>query len=119
MLNSIPGKQFSVFIVLFLSASCFADFRCGNKLARIGDDFSAVLDVCGEPYATYQLGTRYITVNQTSQQNYQSELVADAAEVTEAIQTEMWVYKPGQGKLKRILYFENGILVRVTYGERS
>ena len=119
MYRSIPGKRVLFTAILFLSFDCFADIRCGNKLAQIGDDYSEVIDVCGEPYATYQLGTRYISVNQNVQENYQSELVTAGSQYTEAVYTEMWVYKLGQGKLKRILYFENGILVRVNYGDRS
>lgn len=113
-------KTIPLFIgLLFLSLESFADLRCGNQLAQIGDDFSRVLDVCGEPYATYQLGTRYISVEQKAGQVSQGSHVGGGVEYTEAIHSEMWIYKPGSGQLKRILYFENGFLVRVQYGERT
>lgn len=129
---SVSVFRNSILIALLMfSVESLADLRCGNQLVQIGDDFSEVLDICGEPYATYQTGTRYVSVEQKYGQRYQTTqsgqiiqyddngVATAGAEYTEAIHTEMWIYKPGQRQLKRILYFENGFLVRVEYGDRS
>lgn len=118
-MSSLIFRKFALLTLLVVSVNSLAALRCGNQLVQIGDDFSQVLDICGEPYATMQLGTRYVSLEQKYGQAYQDGAVVEGIEYTEAIHTEMWVYKPSQRQLKRILYFENGFLVRVQYGDRS
>lgn len=109
-------KKVLVFVFLSLLAGhVSANLRCGNYLVQLGDDFTRVQDICGQPYASYPLGTKYLSANR---QIHDLNKVANLEHVQTVI-TDMWVYKPGQGKLSRLLYFENGILVRIKNGKRN
>lgn len=99
-------------MLMALSSVSFAGMRCGTDLVQLGDNFTRVEDVCGEPDSSYHVGTKYI--EQTRRDLYGNE-----ATLTQAILVDVWVYKRGSGQFTRTLYFENGILVDIEQGDRG
>jgi hypothetical protein len=82
-------------------------FRCDGALVDEGDSKAEVLIKCGEPDWT----TRW-----------SEDFVGDAGTVSSyrvSSEKERWLYNLGPRSFMRILFFENGRLVKVTTGERG
>lgn len=105
-------KMIVALLLAGLSSFSFAGMRCGTQLVQLGDDFTRVEDVCGEPDSSYHVGTKY--VEQTRRDQYGNE-----ATLTQAILVDIWVYKRGSNEFSRKLYFENGVLVNIKQGDRG
>lgn len=99
-------------MLMVLSSVSLAGMRCGTELVQLGDNFTRVEDVCGEPDSSYHVGTKHI--EQTRRDQYGNE-----ARLAQAILVDVWVYKRGSGQFTRTLYFENGILVDIEQGDRG
>ena len=95
--------------------SCYgiaAGMRCGTRLVQPGDTFDEVVDDCGEPDSTYEVGTKYVELRNPRFRNRN-------VTYTQAILVDVWVYDLGSSHFRRRLYFENGILVYIENGERG
>jgi hypothetical protein len=88
------------------AAFSISTMRCGSNLVELSDDKYKVLEICGEPesisYRTKIIGHILRHPRRTLD-----------IEEYEEIQVEEWVYNFGRKRIKRLLRFENGILVEI------
>ena len=83
-----------VLVVLLVSVANAASYRCGSRLAFIGDHSFKVLQNCGEPIMKEVIGYTL-----TEDRNRELKI-------------ENWVYGP-EGDVYYILVFEGAILVKI------
>jgi hypothetical protein len=114
-LSTLIITGFSILMAAQVQAE---SLRCQGKLAQIGDTKFDVSDKCGDPVATdhycQPLNTpalieAYQGGNQNLQINIASQSCADV---------DIWTYKPGKGRFITHLYFYQGQLVDIKYGDR-
>ncbi len=84
--------------------------RCGVSLVAQGQWTYEVLERCGEPVQQY-VKTVYLGVND----GYAIQGYAAAASIV----VEQWVYDLGPHRLKRLLRFEDGQLIRIETLDRG
>jgi hypothetical protein len=108
--------RFSLLLTVLLiyagSASGISTMRCGNNLVELWDDKYTVLEICGEPesisYRTKIVGSILHHPRRTLDiQQY------------EEVQVEEWIYNFGRNRIKRLLRFENGVLVEISDLKRA
>lgn len=104
---------FPIVLVVGLFAATGAaaqGMRCGVSLVAQGQWTYEVLEQCGEPVQAY-VKTVYLGVND----GYAIQGYA----ATASIVVEQWVYDLGPHKLKRLLRFEDGQLMRIETLDRG
>jgi hypothetical protein len=113
----------TVVIVLGLCSPSFA-FRCGTRLVSEGDSKYEVIQKCGEPayvesweeertQKDFGLRREYDTENRRYTWNREPFLVK------EKVRIEEWTYNLGPTEFIRYLRFENGILTRISTGDKG
>ena len=106
-------------ILASLSSACIAEsLRCKTKLAHIGDTKAEVLDKCGNPTITDNFCRPVATTAQpqgiqNGNNNVQNNIAIVACE-----NVDIWTYSPGKGKFMAHLYFAQGQLQSIRYGDR-
>ena len=113
---------FAIGLTLFtgVSSSCFAEsLRCGGSLAQIGDTKADILDKCGAPLVT-DTYCEPIALNTQPQgvQNGDNNVQYNTAIAT-CVNVDIWTYNPGKGKFMAHLYFSQGELQKIRYGDRA
>jgi len=79
--------------------------RCRNGLVSVGDSMESVQRACGEPVVREKLCERAPPEGD--------------ARVVVCIDGENWTYRPGYGQFVTTLRFEDGTLVKISYGDRQ
>jgi hypothetical protein len=113
----------TAFMVLGLPGPSFA-FRCGTRLVSEGDSKYEVLHKCGDPdyvesweeeriQKDYGLRREYDTENRRYTWNREPFLVK------EKVRIEEWTYNLGPTEFMRYLRFENGILTKISTGDKG
>lgn len=113
------------YIVLFFF--CFIPFmpeasadslRCNGQLASLGDTKADIVDICGEPMSTDSF-CEPNTINNGPQgiQNGDNNVQHNVS-IQSCTQVDVWTYNPGKGKLMTHLYFSQGQLRTIRYGNR-
>ncbi len=87
------------------SAACGQSLRCRNGLVSVGDSTESVQKACGEP--------------DRRETNCESGPPQGDPRVTGCLEGENWIYRPGYGQFVTTLRFEDGALVKITYGDRQ
>ena len=112
-------------ILLLTSSSAFA-FRCVRKLVLEKMREAQVLNACGSPTPSRQIGyvTRgtYVPIRRTPAPGITIERFPGYGEFTEQVMLTEYVYNFGPRKLMRRLLFEGGVLVNIEtigYGYRE
>lgn len=100
------GVSLLVLACAFASATPASaqSLRCRNDLANVGDDREAVRRKCGEPAAKERVCERSPPDRH--------------GRIAPCLDVENWTYRPGYGQYVTTLRFEDGTLVRISYGDR-
>lgn len=99
------------------SSSSFADsLRCKTKLAQVGDTKADVLSKCGDPVMTDNF-CEPVPVAVQGVQNGDNNVQYNTAIAT-CVNVDIWTYNPGKGKFMAHLYFSQGELQSIRYGDR-
>ena len=92
-----------LFVLFPLSAY---GMRCPGGIISSGDSQLTVLEKCGSPEPSIQVGTKTYRL---VKRGYEREVT---------VVLEEWRYNLGYGKFKRILHFEGGVLKSIELGNR-
>jgi len=95
-----------LFFLFPLLAYGMRGMRCPEGIISCGDSQSTVLEKCGSPESSIQLGTKTYRL---VKRGYEREIT---------VVLEEWSYNLGHGKFTRILYFEGGVLKSIELGKR-
>jgi len=93
-------------MLFFLFPLLAYGMRCTEGIISCGESQSTVLEKCGSPKSSIQLGTKTYRL---VKRGYEREVT---------VVLEEWSYNLGHGKFKRILYFEGGVLKSIELGKR-
>ncbi|RYY75561.1 MAG: DUF2845 domain-containing protein [Gammaproteobacteria bacterium] len=105
----IVGLALPLFLVLSISVKA-ESLHCKNDIVDIGDTKIDVLRMCGEPSFKDTFCEKVPYRIKQNDGNYS---------LTERCQNiEMWTYNPGKGQFWTNLYFEEGKLREMKYGDR-
>jgi len=110
-------------VLLMLPDPSFA-FRCGTRLVSEGDSKYEVIHKCGEPdyvesweeeriQRDFGLRREYDPENRRYTWNREPFLVK------EKVRIEEWTYNLGSTQFMRYLRFENGILTKISTGDKG
>lgn len=102
-----------------LTTTANADsLRCNGQLASAGDTKADIIELCGEPLMTdsYCEPSAAITTPQ-GVQNGNNNIQNNVA-IQTCTEVEIWTYNPGKGKFMTHLYFTQGELRNIRYGNR-
>jgi hypothetical protein len=99
-------KRILILMLLLLFPLNAYGMRCSGGIISCGDSQWAVLEKCGEPESSAQMGTKTYRV---LKRGYEREVT---------VILEEWRYKLGYGTFERILHFEGGILQSIELGCR-
>ncbi len=83
-----------------LSSAHAQSIRCGNQLVSVGDQSDDVLRKCGEPV----------------KRDRSCDVLQVVGTVNQCTDVERWTYR---WQLTTILSFQDGQLVKITYGSRQ
>ncbi len=98
-MKTTPLLTLALLTQLLCAATAGATMRCDSaKLVKIGDSSNDVYLKCGRPHSRRIMGN--IRRNKLF------------------FSVEKWAYKPGRGRLLKILEFHDGILREISHGER-
>jgi hypothetical protein len=86
------------------SAAQAQALRCGNDIAKVGDNKDDVRRKCGEP-AARERGCEVL------------EPIGGG--VTACVDVETWTYRPGYGQFITKLKFQDDALAKISYGDRQ
>jgi hypothetical protein len=101
------GKKGTLILILLLLFPLNVyGMRCSGGIISIGDSQGAVLEKCGEPESSFQLGTK---THRVVKREYEREVT---------VILEQWRYNLGYGTFERILRFEGGVLKSIELGGR-
>lgn len=92
-------------MLVFVEASSAASFRCGDRIASVGDTKAEVIMKCGEPVLK---GSREENIIERIDANTKRK---------KTIIIDEWTYDLGPNSFIRILRFENGKLVDIKTGD--
>lgn len=101
------------FCSLFFLASASAQaesLRCGGSIVDIGDTKAEVIKICGEPEISDSFCEKSLG------KIMQSDGKVIAVEGCENV--DIWTYSPGKGQFLTNLYFAQGKLREMRYGDR-
>lgn len=104
---------------ILLTATASADsLRCGGQLASVGDTKADIIELCGEPLITdsYCEPSAAITAPQGVQNGNNN--VQNNIALQTCTEVDIWTYNPGKGKFMTHLYFSQGQLRNIRYGDR-
>ena len=113
--ESVFHKQIAAIVLLcigLLSSESAWALRCGNKLVLEGMHESRVIQICGDPVSTRQIGLvlrPYVVNRPAGVGHFYATRYAYSGYHQELIVTEM-VFNFGPHKLMRIIRFEGGQL---------
>lgn len=93
-------------------------FRCGTDLVREGDSQEEVLRKCGEPTEVESWHERWPT-GYTGYQRYSGSPPPHYDYPGNLVEVELWTYNLGSTKFIRYLRFQDGVLVRITKGDKT
>ena len=96
-------------------------FRCGERVARVGDSMAAVRAACGEPRAVYDAGTMERGTTLIRERDDRQNPARDTLAMTQRqlLPVVRWEYSPGAGQFLRILNFEGDRLTAIELGPRQ
>lgn len=109
----------ALIIITTISASTIAEsLRCNGRLADIGDTKADIAEICGEPIATDNY-CEPVEVN-LEQQGIQNgnHNTQNVTAIQTCLNVDIWTYNPGKGKFMTHLYFTQGQLRNIRYGNR-
>lgn len=87
--------------VTIVDAVTADSFRCGRRVVRDGDTAAEVLERCGEPAAR--------------EKGYETLWLVGGQR---RVRVERWRYRPGAGRLERIVLLHRGEVVKIRSGSR-
>ncbi len=92
--------------------------RCKNKLVQLGDNKADVIDKCGAPLMTDNFCQPIATSNQPQGGQYGDNNVQNNIAIQACKNIDIWTYEPRKGKFTTHLYFSQGQLKAIRYGDR-
>ncbi|WP_039914010.1 DUF2845 domain-containing protein [Cellvibrio mixtus] len=107
-----------VLIVLLPNVVSAGSLRCGSKLAQIGDTKAEIIEKCGEPIMTDAYCAPLVAANQIQGTQNGNNNIQNNIAISTCENVDIWTYKPGSGKFITNLYFSNGQLQVIRYGDR-
>ncbi len=118
-MNSFFKAMIGVIVLASGSNYSLAEtLRCKTKLAQIGDTKADVLSKCGDPIMTDNYCQPVpVTVQPQGVQNGDNNVQYNTAIAT-CVNVDIWTYNPGKGKFMAHLYFSQGELQNIRYGDR-
>lgn len=100
-----------VAVCLLVGPYSYAEsLRCKNDTVQIGDSKADVVVKCGQPQLTDSI------CEKTQKRFLKSDGTSGFIEACENI--DIWTYNPGPGQFWTHLYFEQGKLREMKYGDR-
>jgi hypothetical protein len=125
----LPVVRLLICVCLFflMSISVYAgpsvrSFRCGNRIAKIGDKKHDVMTICGEPTSKEVIGTNeegYYSERE-GETTFPEEKYKDGQYGRVTVKMEEWYYNCGSHNFSYILSFKGNILEEIKqtgYGE--
>ncbi|MEM1092831.1 MAG: DUF2845 domain-containing protein [Pseudomonadota bacterium] len=89
--------------------------RCGRDIVRVGQQAFQLIEKCGQPaYRDVVALTRLTDVAAVTR----GDRLLAARDSSDLV-TEQWVYKPGRGRLTRVLTVTGGVLTDIRLHERQ
>lgn len=116
--DSVFHKQIAAVVVVcigLLSSESAWALRCGSKLVLEGMHESLVIEICGDPVSTRQIGLvlrPYVVNRPAGSGNLHATRYVYSGYHQELSVTEM-VFNFGPHKLMRIIRFEGGLLTSI------
>lgn len=105
-------------LILLPPPSHSESLRCGTKLIHIGETKAEVVEKCGEPLAMDSycepIAINSIQGVQNGNNNIQNNIA-----INSCVDVDIWTYNPGSGKFMTNLYFSQGHLQAIRYGNRA
>ena len=89
--------------------------RCGRELVSVGQRSYQLLDKCGDPDHRQVIGVSRLADATAVRQG--RRVLAARDEVS--LETEEWVYRPGRGRLTRVLTLTGGVVTDIRLFERQ
>lgn len=112
-------RVIALIITTIISTSAIAEsLRCAGRLANIGDTKADIVEICGEPIVTdsyCEPSTLNTEPQGTQNGNYNTQ---NNIAIQTCINVDIWTYNPGKGKFITHLYFTQGQLRNIRYGNR-
>jgi hypothetical protein len=126
-MKNIPKIILTVLLTLFLvgwaslSEAWLDNLQQGrcestNRLVKLGDHYSQVIQECGEPDAVTVVGYTTILVGDGKSTYIQNGRVVKFYGESNAVNVEEWTYLNGWKKRPLILRFSGGILEGISLG---
>lgn len=91
-----------------------SNMRCGRNLVTVGDHAFHLLDQCGDPDYRSTVGVLELSDRVSGLDGYIIQTLEDRT----VLVTEEWVYKPGHGRMTRILTVTGGVLTDIRVAGR-
>ena len=101
------------------------NFRCGDKLAFVGDSTYTVKSICGDPDDTHHhTETKKVSrrVSEPCPTGSHETVCSSTVEDSYSIEVDEWIYDFGSSRFIETLRFEDGKLANITdggYGHKS
>ena len=123
----ICGNHIAIIIAIlfvFVSVSGASTFRCGTRLVSIEDTQYEVLHMCGEPtsidaWEEERILRDHRTIRDYNPKTGKYERLKEPFFVRVLVNIELWTYNLGSTKFIRYLKFENGIVKKITTGDKG
>ena len=119
MKNYFIATLWTVIFISFSSTSLAESLRCKTKLAQIGDTKAEVLDKCGDPIMTDSFCQAVAVAAQPQGIQNGNNNVQNNIAIATCENVDIWTYNPGKGKFMAHLYFAQGQLQGIRYGDRA
>ena len=87
-----------------------------NRLVKLGDHYSRVIQECGEPDAVTEVGYTTTSLADGKSTYIQKGRVVKCYGQEKTVNVEMWTYLNGWKKRPLVLRFEGGILEGISLG---
>ncbi len=100
----------SILLSLFTAFTAAESLRCNGDIVDIGDTKAEVVTKCGNPKITDSY------CEKSEQQIRQSD--GKVAVIDSCENVDIWTYNPGKGQFLTNLYFAQGKLREMRYGDR-
>ncbi|WP_053094166.1 DUF2845 domain-containing protein [Cellvibrio sp. pealriver] len=116
-------RTLSIYLIGFLlfgigNTALGESLRCKNKLVHIGDSKAEVIDKCGSPLMIDSFCQPIATSNQSQGVQYGDNNVQNNIVIQACENIDIWTYEPRKGKFTTHLYFAQGQLRGIRYGDR-
>ncbi len=111
-------------LCVFVNVSESSTFRCGTQLVSIEDTRDEVLHMCGEPtsieaWEEERIIRDHRTIRDYNPKTGRYEWLKEPFLVKVLVNMELWTYNLGSTKFIRYLRFENGIVTKITTGDKG